>query len=399
MYSQIISAESLYALMTQKERRHCSIIGRSKEEVISDIQTRCVDKVYDNSYSFKLTMRGNLCINAHPIESVEHLCQDLLVRKLSANVMRTYRLKPTNRNLIIRQIKQLLESGMPVCIMRKDVRHFYESVDPEIILSELRKNGRVTLQTLQLCKELIAAVKAQGVNGMPRGLAISSAMTEFLMRKFDHAFIKLPEMLLYSRYVDDIILICTSHCDISKVQTIVDESLSAVNLQENKEKQYSLKSENWLRGDKFEFLGYSFQYLDKKVSVCIADKKLNRIKTKISRAFKDFTKTGDEQMLYDRMQFLACISYVKSSSLRKIKVGLPANYSATSSNESFKQIDKYYQNILHCRSASFGGDLQKKLSSFYREKLKRISFSHCYDYHIKRKFSIIRIRKLKDCWR
>lgn len=398
MYSQIISAKTLYALMTQQEHRtYCR--GKNKEYMIDAIQNICVNKIYDDSYHFNLARQGNLCINAHPYGAIEHLCQDLLIRKLSKNIMHTYGLKTTNRNLVILQIKQLLESNIPLCIMRKDVRNFFENVSTTMILSELKKEGRITLQTIQLCEALLTETDSKGVKGVPRGLAISSAMTEFLMRKFDHTFTKIPDILLYNRYVDDIILINTNQCSISEIQDLVDDSLGVIKLQENTDKKNSLTNQDWIDGKKFEYLGYSFQYSNKSPTVCIANKKLNRIKTKITKAFKDFIKTGDEKLLFDRMQFLACISYIKNSSLRKIKVGLPANYSFVTTDESFKKIDIYYQRILHSKRGNFGKNLQKRLTETYKDKLSRISFVHCYKGQIKRRFSATRMHQLKNCWR
>lgn len=398
MYSQIVSAKALYDVMSQEEHRnYCN--GKDKEIVLAEIQSICIDKIYNNVFRFNLTLQDELCINAHSKGSMEYLCQDLLIRKLSANIMRTYRLKTSNRNLIVRQITQLLKSKTPLCIMRKDVRHFFESVDPKSVLKKLRRDGRLALQTIVLCEALIKEAESIGAIGVPRGLAISSALTEFLMHKFDYTFTKLPDTLLYNRYVDDIIMISTCRCDTNQVQILVDESLEILALEENREKRYTLTYEEWLSGKKFEYLGYSFQYLEKGVNVNIAENKLNRIKTRITKAFKDFVKTGDEQMLFDRMQFLACISYVKSSSLRKVMIGLPANYSATTNVESFKEIDKYYHNILYCKSGAFGHNLQAKLTPIYKDKLNRISFAHCYNSRIKRKFSGARIHKLKNCWK
>lgn len=398
MYSQIISAQSLYSVMTQEEHRnYCH--GKDKDELLAEIQSACVSKIYDGSYHFGLALHENLCTNNHPYGSIEHLCQDLLIRKLSANIMHSYRLKPTNRNMIVCQIKQLLDSASPLCIMRKDVHHFFESVDPHKVLEKMRTDSRVALQTIQLCDILLKEASFIGANGMPRGLSISSAMTEFLMHKFDYTFTKLPNTLLYNRYVDDIILISTNQCDIADTQRLFDESLEIVGLEENTEKRYSLTFDDWHSGKEFEYLGYSFTYTAKGINVRIADKKLKRIKSRITKAFKDFVKTGDESMLFDRIQFLACISFIKSSSLRKVKVGLPANYSATTDCESFREIDIYYQNVLHCKNGSFGHNLQAKLSVTYMDKLNRISFSHSYENRIKRKFSGARMHKLKDCWR
>lgn len=397
MYSQIISAQSLFAVMTQKEHRnYCH--GKDKETMLVEIQKVCVDKIYDGSYHFNLTFNEEFCTNAHPSGSIEYLCQDLLIRKLSVNILRSYRLKPTNRKLVISQIKQLLDTETHLCIIRKDVRHFFESVDPNIVLLNMRKDGRVTLQTIQLCDMLMQCAAKLGVRGVPIGLSISSALSELLMHRFDYTFTKLPDTLLYSRYVDDIIMISTRNCDIEAVQKLVDESLCAIGLEENEDKRCTLTCEDWNKGVEFEYLGYSFVRNGKRVKISISEKKLKKIKTRITLAFKDFVKTGDERMLFDRMQFLSCVSCVSSSSLNLVRVGLPANYSATTDSDSFKIIDIYYMNILHCKNGSFGHDLQTKLSALYKDKLNRISFVHCYEHRIRRKFSVTRIHDLNRCW-
>ena len=241
--------------MTQEEHRnYCH--GKNKEELLTEIQSICIDKIYNGSYSFYFTLYKNRCINAHPYGSIEHFCQDLLMRKLSANIMHSYRLKTTNRNLIVRQITQLLDSDVPLCIMRKDVRHFFESVDPQKVMMRMRADGRVAMQTIQLCDMLLKEAASLGTQGVPRGLSISSAMTEFLMHKFDYTFTKLSDTLLYNRYVDDIIMISTSRWDMEAVQRLVDESLGAIGLVENKDKCYSLTYDEWKSGVDFEYLTY-----------------------------------------------------------------------------------------------------------------------------------------------
>lgn len=71
---------------------------------LEEIQSSCVDKIYNGGYRLKLKYGNNLCTNAHPCGSIEHLCQDLLIRKLSVNIMHSYKLKSMNRNLIVRQL-------------------------------------------------------------------------------------------------------------------------------------------------------------------------------------------------------------------------------------------------------------------------------------------------------
>lgn len=400
MIRRIITVESLKGVMTQREYRdYCS--GLSKEEVLEQIKSICVDKVYDGSYAFNIKVDGNVFMNGHPRKSMEFLCQNLLIRKLNQNILRAYRLKVVDRRKIINQIKQLLHTDLPMIIMRKDVHHFFESVNPNKILERLEEDGRIPQQSLALLHTLLGTTKDLGAECVPRGLAISSGLTEFYMRKFDYEFIRHEDVMLYSRFVDDMLFVCTSNVEVNEIQAMADGSFNRLGIEENLKKKQTVTKEEWESGVSFDFLGYQFSHEKKGVTINVASNKRNKIKTKIVLAFKQFIKDKDGKMLVERMRYLTCVSSIKSPSLRNVLIGTPANYYAVNGEESLKELDTFYRGLLSCKNGAFGTKLQVLFRSTpcLLERLRSINFVDSFNKKRRAQFSPTRMHQINSCWR
>jgi len=384
--------------MTQKEHRdYCS--GLSKEDVLAQIQTICVDKVYDGTYTFNIKNIDGVFMNACRRNSMEYLCQNLLVRKLNQNIMRAYRLKVVDRRKIIDQLKQILQYEIPIQVLRKDVHHFFESVKPSKVIQLLRNDGRMTQQTQDLVEKLLLQTTDLGAQGLPRGLSISSGLSEFYMRKFDYEFIRHEGMLLYCRFVDDMLFVCTPHVKVEDIQLKVGKAFLRLDLIENTSKKQTLSSLDLEKEQTFDFLGYKFGKKKKGV-IGIAEAKLNKIKTRIVISFKQFINDKDGKLLVERMKYLTCMSSIESPALKNIQIGLPSNYVSLNEDKSLNDLDTFYRGLIACKNGKFGKDLQSIFSTdaVLKRKLQSINFKN--SFHKKRKvnFSASRIHQINECW-
>jgi len=397
--NDIITAESLRNVMTQREYRdYCQ--GLSKKDISAQIQSICVSKVDDGTYTFKLKEEDGVYMNAHTKKSLEYLFQNLLIRKLNQNIIKAYRLKTTDRRTIIKQIVQLLQSKLPIQILRKDIHHFFESVNPSMILDKLRKDGRITIQTLSLIETLLGQAKDLGAEGLPRGLSISSGLTEYLLRKFDYEFIRHEGVMLYGRFVDDMIFVCTTDVDVQEIQKKVDISLQRLQLSENLRKRQTLTTTDLNNGNTFDFLGYQFTRKGS-LEVDIAEQKLKKIKTRIVIAFKQYLKDKDGNLLVERMKYLSCTSTIQSSALKNLQIGIPANYVAVmNSNKSLTELDTFYRRVLYCRKGVFGKTLHDLLATdnAAERRLRQIGFRNSFDTKRKVSFTAQEISRIKNCW-
>ena len=89
------------------------------------------------------------------------------------------------------------------------------------------------------------------------------------------------------------------------------------------------------------------------MEITIADKKINTIKTRITKSFVRFAKDGDFSKLKNRIKFLTGnFTLYNPSTLLPIKVGIYFNYNMITDKTPLYNLDKYYQRLLHCKPDS-----------------------------------------------
>jgi reverse transcriptase-like protein len=114
-----------------------------------------------------------------------------------------------------------------------DLTGFYENIDLEILMSDLRAlgcdSGRV--QLLQTCLRRWAVIPGRGI---PQGYSASDILAKVYLHPVDRAMI--DEGFDYIRYVDDIRLFCLSFADCKKSLMFITQVLRGrgLNLQTSK---------------------------------------------------------------------------------------------------------------------------------------------------------------------
>lgn len=137
------------------------------------------------------------------------------------------------------------------------------------------------------------------------------------------------------------------------------------------------------------------------MEVSISIRKINKIKTRLTKAFLDYAKRKDFELLKMRIKFLTGnISIPSDTSLLPIKVGIYYNYRYATLDgvtEDLKMLDKYYQKLLHCRRGKLGRKLC--LTKEQTHELERYSFLFGFKYRVLYHFSKHKIGRIKQCWR
>lgn len=396
MYSQTFSPLNLYACATQTERRNS---GLNKEELVKKVELCIGDNVDNGSFLFQFRVCGDLCLNNQPLGSMEYLCQDLVLRKLYNNIKRIYGVEQANRNQIVEQMVCLLKEESHQWVIRLDVRHFYESVNRSQLVDRFQEDGRLNYQSIILLKSLFSNPVIAQCEGLPRGLSISSAMSEIYMKYFDLEIRRLNGVFYYARYVDDIVIFCSSEAIQAEVWAYVLDLMSKIGLQLNPSKSYKWDSQR--ENVKLTYLGYTFLPKGRKdIEVSISEKKANVIKTRITKSFLHFAKDGNYDMLKARIKFLTGnFTLYNPSTLLPIKVGIYFNYNMVSDISALFDLDKYYQRLLHCRTGRVGSILAARLSAEQRTDLARYSFVFGFTHHVNHFFNSATLADIKSCWR
>lgn len=100
----------------------------------------------------------------------------------------------------------LLNPNKCYWVIRLDIKSFYESINKEAVLEKLYSEYRLSPQTVFLLKQLFNTQDIKESSGVPRGLSVSSCLSELTMKYFDIEIKQLEGVYYYARFVDDIII-------------------------------------------------------------------------------------------------------------------------------------------------------------------------------------------------
>ena len=299
----------------------------------------------------------------------------------------------------MKQIVSLLKDESCKWVVRLDIRNFYESIQSSRLVDRFIEDGRLNYQSISLLKNLFANPSLSPKEGLPRGLSISSVMSELYMKYFDLEIRRMEGVFYYARFVDDIIIFCSSKVSQENVWEKTPGLLNNIGLVLNESKSY--KWDNQEKERSLTYLGYTFVTTEQHViEITIADKKVNKIKTRITKSFVRFTKDRNFCKLKNRIKFLTGnFTIYNPSTLLPIRIGIYFNYNMITDKTPLYGLDQYYQKLLHCRTGNLGTKLTKQMTVTQQKELSKYSFVFGFDKHVRHYFTSTMIADITNCWR
>lgn len=392
MYSQSFTPKSLYACTTQAERRNS---GLKKDDLIEAIGNEVGNTIVEGTYGFRIKQVRDLYLNGRKKKDFDYLCQNLILRKLYNNIKAIYKVQQADRNNIVRQMKILLGENVDMWVVRLDVRHFYESIDREKLITKLVEDARLSYPSISLLQSLFKDPVVASGTGLSRGLGVSAAMSELYMKYFDLTIRRVEGVYYYARFVDDIVVFCSSERSKDSVWEEAKIGLNELGLNLNVEKSYTWSPTS--RGVELIYLGYSFKKRGDKVEISIADKKIKVIKTRLTKSFVRFAKDRNFDILKLRIKFLTGnFTLYQADTLLPIKVGIFFNYKLATNTECLDELDKYYQRLLHCRIGNLGSRIA--LTKTELKELEKYSFRFGFENHVNHHFTNEQMVNITNCW-
>lgn len=351
------------------------------------------------------------------------LWDELVARKLCLNIKETSKATSRGRAQIVSNLLLLLEEGVPFRVYRLDVKSFYESFKTSDVIAQVGKLAELSPLSKRLLHDLLGCHAALGGTGIPRGLALSAVLSEHLMHDFDHKVGRHSEVFFFSRYVDDIIIITSAREDsaifirqiekmlpsglrLNPTKKQIKEAINRVNPKNPSDATVSLFN--------FDYLGYSFLVGEpvreknqppgnhhRTVAVDIAKNKINRFKTRISRSFFEFSKSGDWFLLRDRIKFLTKNFSVYNAKAGGKKIaGIFYSYPLASSNsEGIASLDEFLRNAILSKNGRIASLSSPKLTGAQKRQLLSNSFMEGHDKACFVYFSGSRLKQIQACWK
>lgn len=234
------------------------------------------------------------------------LDQEIISRKC-ARIIRKKQKPSKSRNQITKEIQAFIEEPLPLNIHRTDIKSFFKSIEKKHVISALEYFS-IDQQTISITKSIIESYHAKGQHGLPKGNPVSHPISELCLAGLDESLSQHPEIFYYARFVDDIIMITSPEIGEREARIILRRTIPP-GLKINKEKTSFVDRQENGKEKSFNFLGYEFFSTPRKSSPTItktgiSESREQKYKAKIFKSFMSFQKSGDFDLLIDRIRFL-----------------------------------------------------------------------------------------------
>ncbi|MDQ2819131.1 MAG: RNA-directed DNA polymerase [Pseudomonadota bacterium] len=347
------------------------------------------------------------------VYSLPKFSDELLVRKINNNIRYFRRLRNPARTSIVTNLARVTAEAVPYKLYRLDVKSFFESFSVSHVLTTIDNIEALSLSTKRLLRDLFKHFSDSGGTGIPRGLAISSTLSELMMHDFDLVIKNKKNVFFYARYVDDIILV-TSGQEVETDFIKEIEKLLPDGLKLSKKKQEITTVSKTTKTSScvfhFEYLGYKFKVTDPKalktfrhVELGIATNKIKKIKTKIVLAMNDFCGTHDISLFRMRLQFLCGNFSLNDRDLSRNRLaGIYYNYHLIhnkSEDSGLVELDKFLKKTMFSNYGRVFSSFHDKTTTSQRRELTKLSFQAGFESKSFLHYSKSKLVLIQKCWK
>lgn len=292
-------------------------------------------------------IKGHSAYLANNVETM------LVSQIIKLELRRSYKLYPANMDVIIEQVKGLLDNPMPKIIIRADICHFFESIPQQDIVQMLVDDGFVSRQSIKYLKGILYAYNKKADNiqsiGLPRGLAFSSHLSEFYMTSIDEKIQQIDGVYYYKRYVDDIIIVADpSKHSISEYWDNLKNIIQGkgLNLHEDSQKKYIQILDSNTTRVAFDYLGYSFTYHRGLLKLGLSQKRYFRYQLLLDGIFEIYSKCSHFRKPKSKPAEEGKSKYEKRDALRQLieRIDVLTSNGLLSGRKNFVTTGIYYSN-------------------------------------------------------
>ncbi|WP_416756943.1 antiviral reverse transcriptase Drt3a [Pseudomonas sp. BNK-6] len=349
---------------------------------------------------------------------------ELISRLVAKNIKTNYKIKQSDRQTVIANAVSLLKEGGAYDVYRFDIKNFYENVDRKLLWQKLIGEAKCSWQTLRLINELFEQFHVWDIEGLPRGLGISSALSELALNEFDEKIRHMPEVFYYGRFVDDVLIITSAAIARADFEKELSECLfqglefhgggKRNHLAVPRSKDEPSRDEY----QSFDFLGYEFKIFNRNESglkcrfkrrrlmVDLSTSKVEKIKSRLINSFCVYMASpkapADYLLLKNRIMALAGNYYITDPiSGINIKTGIYYNYvhKNFTHNCALSKLDGLLHGLLFSNAHSLSRRVISSLTLQQRRQLAGYSFVSGFVDARFHSFSYRMLNAIKKGWR
>lgn len=410
MYDSAFDYRGLERMLKRADfRHHANLLDPEYRKPIIDAAVRQAGGGFDNFYLDYSEVKGRFLYQPRTIPV------DIILRKLSQNIKILTGVRQSDRETVIKSLIALFAEGHAFRVYKFDLKNFYESVDLTKVEQLLSADRGFPPSSLRVFRSFKAQLERLGIPGLPQGMAISATLSEYLMRAFDGAVRKMPEVYFYARYVDDMIIVTTGYENLKQFKRQVRACLPmGLTLNHHKSRYFEFQmptvNSNAIVENCVDFLGYSFSIYQptkqnrsiyRKVVPDISPNKVSRIKTRIARSALQYLEDNRYNDLFDRLRMLSgnYNMYDRRKDMRR-NVGIYFNYRHVKVAESsaLHELDSYLQRFILAKQGRICGRLQHALNKQQKSNILSLSFAKSAGEKTFYHFNSTRLAELVRCW-
>jgi len=394
-YKQGRISEALFEKRKELLNLH---IDKRKEQYHEKITIRLqeiVERVNIKGYVLPL-IQSPYQIRNKDVYSVGKSMDTLFVsRQLQFILSSIYDVKLNNRDIIVSRLSNIISDLSPKFIIRADVESFYESIKHDNLLAILHSSPRLSVTPRRILTQLIRAfaeITGEDV-GLPRGVGISSYLSEVYMGNIDHEVGTLNDVIYYERYVDDLIVVFSP----TKEGNINDYLNKVTKIIEKKDLKFNSKTKEIdlfnSKHNNFEYLGYKFRLNGNSHDVLLSSNKAVRNRNRIDESFNSYTRESSRtkkrasKNLVSRIRFLTGNTRLYNSKANAF-VGVYFSNKYITNTSDLRGLDQYLKNKITSITDS-------KLAN----RLNKLSFEEGFNKKVFRKFTIHELSKISKAWK
>jgi hypothetical protein len=384
-----------FALSLATMKADLAVLKADKSAAVDGLMDEISQKVLKPSFKIELSQKMGpkgkpvFCIDSEP-ETF------FVIKQLQRNIHRIYGIKQANRHDLVCQLRDMLSSRFPFELVRTDISSFYESIDRKRLVEKLDRDQLLSPASKKYIKQVLDSYGSisGAVTGIPRGVGISAYLAELYLRPVDKAIKSSPGLVLYCRFVDDIVAVFArppAGKNLGSFRDLIIGILSDNALSHNPDKthEFALSDSS---PKKFEYLGYRFHLKPRAFEISPSAAKVAKYRARMNAAFAEYWR---EKSVNPRAAFRKLVGRIKfltgntrlSNSKSRAATGIYFSNSVATNLSSLVILDKRLKTrIAELKRTS----LQKQL-----KKLKFISGFEQRRYH---NFSTRELHLIVQAW-
>ena len=305
-----------------------SLLDARSEELdknISDI----ADEVNNSKFRFSMRMHKHGEHEEFTIDTTR-LAPYFAICQLQHNLKMVFNVNMPSRHQIMCQLKILLNTITNGYIIRADVEDFFESIPQAQLIQKLENNSLLSYKSFAFIKSILKMYEdcktkddSNEGKGVPRGVGISSMLSEIYMQDIDRIIRSRDEVVYYVRYVDDIFMILTSLGSEKSIEDYYKSlcglfntyGLSLHDTTHEKTKLIRVSNESDGKIGGFDYLGYGLSLnVNKgnplKTEFGLSLKRKDKYRKKIKKAFLHFENLCRVNIRQARRDLLDSLDFI-----------------------------------------------------------------------------------------